>query len=237
VATLLKFAHLGPLVLSDVVDFTLAACIVGVLRANRIDVVLGLKIVAAVEVRQLVAALAVLHGSAALNLIRLLVENETVVGDDGANLVFLEFSADEEDLVLRLNAGEALGHQVCVADGNGRSVLGGQLVDQHHFELLVEVVETWLLRLEDKVRLEGKYIVQEPSEFIDLTAHLDHWPCIIRHEFIVLLQSCLELLSFGVVVGEESLLLENVEELAGLGGHLFVLCDQFFNFLFHCRKH
>ena len=60
-ATLLKFAHLGPLVLSDVVDFTLAACIVGVLRANRIDVVLGLKIVAAVEVRQLVAALATPH--------------------------------------------------------------------------------------------------------------------------------------------------------------------------------
>lgn len=79
--------------------------------------------------------------------------------------------------------------------------------------------------MQNEVGLKREHIMQEATEFIDLAAYVDHRSCIISHKLIVLFQACLELLSFGSVMSEVTLLLQDIEELAGLGRHLPMLCD------------
>ena len=79
--------------------------------------------------------------------------------------------------------------------------------------------------------------MQESTEFIDLAAHINHRSCIISHELIVLFQTSLELLSFGAIMSEVTLLLQDIEELAGLGGHLLMFLDQFLDLLFDRQEH
>lgn len=112
VATLFKFPNFGPLVLCDVVHLAFTGRVVWILASNCIDIVLGLKVVPSVEMRKLVSALAVFHRGLAFNLIRLLVQNETVVSYHCSDFVLFKFATDHEDFVLCLNAGESFGNHI-----------------------------------------------------------------------------------------------------------------------------
>ena len=118
VTPLLELTNLKPLILCNIIHLGLAVRVVGVLAAHRIDVVFRLVVVAAVEVGKLVAALPVFHRGSPLNLERLFVQHQAVVSDNSPNFVLAELAADQEDLVLRLDAGEVAWHNLCVADAD-----------------------------------------------------------------------------------------------------------------------
>lgn len=72
-ASMVEFTDLEPLVLSDIVDFSLAGGVIRVLAADSVDVVFRLVLESSVEVRQLVTALTKFHWCSSLHLVRLLV--------------------------------------------------------------------------------------------------------------------------------------------------------------------
>lgn len=231
---MVQLANLVPFVLSNVVDLCLAGCVIGVFGANRINVVLGLVLEASVEVRKLVATLAVLHRRTAFNLVRLFVKEQSIVGYHGSNLILLQFAPNQKNLILGLNAGEPLGHDLSIANSDGGCVLRGQFVHEHLLQLLVEIVQTGFLGLEDEVRLEREHIVQEASEFVDFTADLDDGPSVVLHEFAVALETIGEVRGFVLVMVQIALLLEYIEELGRLRAHFFLFLNQGFDLIFDC---
>ena len=52
-------------------------------------------------------------------------------------------------------------------------------------KLLVKVVQTWLLRLQDEVGLKRKHIAQETSKFINFTADFKVGTRIVLHKSCV----------------------------------------------------
>lgn len=117
-APLLELANLEPLVLRNIVDLSLAARIVRVLGANSINVIFGLEVVAAVEMRQLMPTLAVLHGCTSFNLVCLFVQNKAIICNYGTDFILFQFTADQEDFVLSLNASKAFRDQLSVANSD-----------------------------------------------------------------------------------------------------------------------
>ena len=101
-----RLGHLGdlsPLVLGHLVHFALLGRLVGVLGANREEEVLCAVLEALVQVGELVAGATVAHGGLTLGLVSLLVDDEAVVCDHGANLVLLLLASNEENLVVDLD--------------------------------------------------------------------------------------------------------------------------------------
>jgi hypothetical protein len=77
------------------------------------------------EVGKLMPRPTILHSGASLDLISLLVDDETVSGDDGSDLVLLLLSTDKEDLILDLDRGEVLWDDISVANADRRGGLSG----------------------------------------------------------------------------------------------------------------
>ena len=73
VTTVVHLTNFKPLILSDIVDFSLAWCVIRVLTSNCIDVVLGLVFKSSVEMGELVTTLAKLHWGSSLHLVSLFV--------------------------------------------------------------------------------------------------------------------------------------------------------------------
>lgn len=207
VTPLLELSNLKPLVLCNIIHLGLAVRVVGVLAAHRVNVVFRLVVVAAVELGQLVAALPVFHRRSPLNLERLFVQHQAVVSDNSPNLVLTELAADQEDFVLRLDAGKAARHNLCVADADLLGALVVQVVNLNHLELFVVVVKTRLLGLKDEVRLEGQDVMQESAEFVYLALDLDNGSGVVLHEVAVELHFVPELLGSGVEVAQIALFL------------------------------
>lgn len=117
-ASLLELTNLEPLVLCNIVDLSLAACIVRVLGANSINVIFSLEVVAAVEMCKLVPTLAVLHGCTSFNLVCLFVQNKAIICNYGTDFVLFQLTANQEDFVLSLNASKAFRDQLSVANSD-----------------------------------------------------------------------------------------------------------------------
>lgn len=82
-----------------------------------------------------------------------------------------------------MNKSESLGQHLRISNRDGSRVLSDKLVDKYLLQLFVEVVQTWLLRLQDEVGLKREHVAQEASEFIDITADFKVGPRIVRHKF------------------------------------------------------
>ena len=231
VSALVKFSDLVPLVLGDVVELSLARHVVRVLGADSVDEVLSLIVEAPVEVSQLVAALAVLHGGFDLHLVSQLVEHQRGVGNNSSDFVFLQLSTNDENLILSLNAGEAARHYLSVLNSDGCGVLGLKFVDQHLLERVVVVVKSGLLSLKDEVRLKREHVVQEPSKLVDFAPHINLRSGVVRTESVMVLKLVAKLCELRPVKCQESLLLKNVEELRG-AVHLLLLVNLSINVFF-----
>ena len=111
------------------------------------------------QVGKLVAAASVFHHRSLLGLERLFIDDEAVVGDDRANLVFLLFSSDAEHLVMNLDADEVLGKDVSVADRNLCCCLRSQVVDHQLVRHIIVIVQAWLVLRQNEVRLKTDHVV------------------------------------------------------------------------------
>ena len=150
---------LGPLVLRDFVDLALLGSLIGVLRSYSEQEVLRSVLKPLVQVGKLVAAATVLHHRSFLGLERLFVNDESVIGDDCANLVFLLFSSNAEHLVMNLDADKVLGENFSVADSNLCCCLRSQVVDHKLVRHIIVIVQAWLVLRQNKVRLKTDYVV------------------------------------------------------------------------------
>ena len=103
VTRLVHICDFMPFIFRDVIDLALLARLVRVLATNRIDVVLGLEVELAVQVNNLVATARVMHGCPRLDFVLVLIDDEALPAEYAADLVFLLFSAKEEDLILCLH--------------------------------------------------------------------------------------------------------------------------------------
>ena len=121
------------------------------------------------------------QAGALLHVTRLLVQNEEVVGDDSANFVFTALATDQVDFVLHLNRGKRLGKQVRVCYLDCCRVLSGQIMNHHGRSILIKIMQSGLLRLQNEVRLETDDILQKPSKLINFTQYLNLWPRILSH--------------------------------------------------------
>jgi len=107
-----KLSNFVPFVLCDIINLALATDVVGVLATNSINVIFRTEVESPVEMRKLVTTFSILHGSAAVNFVSLFVQDQRVVSDDCPNLIFFQFSTDDEYLVLGLNARKASWHDL-----------------------------------------------------------------------------------------------------------------------------
>ena len=113
---------------------------------------------------------AIHHGGSSLGLVGLLIDDKAVVGDHSSDFVLLLLTANEEDLVVDLDARKVFGEVLSIPQANSIGGLGGQLVDHQVVAGIVVIVETRLVLGEDEVRLKTHNIMEEASELIDLTS-------------------------------------------------------------------
>lgn len=186
--------------------------------------------------RKLVATLSVFHWAASLNLQSLLIDHKTIVGDHSSDFIFFQLTTNHENPVLCLYTREVSRDYVMISDCDLCCVLRRQFVNKHHFELLIEVVKTGLLRLQNKIWLKAANIVQESTELVDLAADLNSWTRIFLHEFAVLLESLGKIGSFLIVVGEVSLLLQNVKVLGRFFAHVLVFLNEGLHLILHLSQ-
>ena len=85
------------------------------------------------------------HRSFPLSFVRLLVNYETVIGDDRADLILFLFTANAKDLVVDLDAHEVLGEDFGVAEGDGCCGLRGQIMDHQLVIGVIIIVQTRLI--------------------------------------------------------------------------------------------
>ena len=111
------------------------------------------------QVCKLVAAATVLHHRSLLGLERLFIDDEAVIGDDCANLVFLLFSSDAEHLVMNLDADKVLGENVSVANSDLSCCLRSQVVDHQLARHIIVIVQAWLVLRQNEVRLKTDHVV------------------------------------------------------------------------------
>ena len=92
------------------------------------------------QVGKLVAAASVFHHRSLLGLECLFIDDEAVVGDDRANLVFLLFSSDAEHLVMNLDADKVPWENISVAEADLCCCLRSQVVDHQLIRRIIVVV-------------------------------------------------------------------------------------------------
>ena len=92
------------------------------------------------QVSKLVATATVFHRRPLLSLKRLFIDDEAVIGDDRANLVFLLFSSDAEHLVVNLDGDKILWKDLRVANRNLCCRLRSQVVNHQLVRRIIEVV-------------------------------------------------------------------------------------------------
>lgn len=100
----MQLSDLCPLVLGNIVDFTLLARLVRIFGANCIDVVFCLILELPVEVGQLVARTGAPHVFPLHHFVGLLIDEESFARVDTSDVVLLLLSSNNEDFVLRLDA-------------------------------------------------------------------------------------------------------------------------------------
>lgn len=106
------------------------------------------------EVCQLVTTFTEFHGGSPLYLIGLFIQKKSIICNHSSNLILLQLSSNKEYLVLCLNASEALWNDFRISNCDCCRVLSGKLVNKHLLKLLVKVVETGLLSLQNKIGLK-----------------------------------------------------------------------------------
>ena len=173
VAGLVQVANLNPPVLGYVIGLALLGGVVGVFGPNGINVVLGLIFKFAMQMSQLVARARVLHGRARYHLVGVLIDHVGLRRVDTLNLILPLFSTDNKYLILRLNRRKLLRQSVSVAQLYALGSLAGKLVDIELLGLFIEIVKAGAAGCQDVVRLKADHVVEEASEFVDLTLHLD----------------------------------------------------------------
>mmetsp|Transcript_25042 Transcript_25042/g.31340 ORF Transcript_25042/g.31340 Transcript_25042/m.31340 type:complete len:246 (-) Transcript_25042:854-1591(-) len=115
VSRLVELGDLRPLVLGNLVNFALLGGLVRELGADSEKEVLRAILESLVQVGKLMTRATIFHAGATLSLIGLLVNDEAIGGDDGANLVFFLLATDAEDLVVDLNRREVFWQNLSVA--------------------------------------------------------------------------------------------------------------------------
>ena len=120
------------------------------------------------QVGQLVPGTRRLHRSQVLQLALLLVEHPEVVEDDRAEVVLLLLASAHVDLVEHLDGRELTGQLLHIGQAYLAGLLAGQLMDVDMAVLLVPVVESGLLRLQNIVRLEADDVLEEAAELVGL---------------------------------------------------------------------
>ena len=165
------------------------------------------------QVSKLMPRSCVDHKGSLLNLIGLLVDNVALVREHRSDVVFLFLSSNEENFVLSLNRCELLWKDLSISYLNLGCCLCIQLMNEQCLLLLIVIVQSWLDRCQNIVRLKANNIVQKASELVDLRFHLNHWPSIFIDKADMIFDFCLKINCFVSHLVNEVLLLQYLQKL------------------------
>mmetsp|Transcript_38873 Transcript_38873/g.37212 ORF Transcript_38873/g.37212 Transcript_38873/m.37212 type:complete len:274 (-) Transcript_38873:199-1020(-) len=202
-----------PLVLGDIIHLTLFAAVVGLFGANGVDVVLGLEVEFPVEVGELVATAGVLHVGLLVDFVGVFIHHESLCRADAPDIIFFLFSANNEDLVLCLDAREVHGEGLLIPNGDSHRVLGVELVDVEVLATVIEVVKSEFGLRKDEIRFEADDIMEEASELVHFALHLNAGSGVLLEEGVVLADLGLQLAQLRVVGFEGPSLHEDLQVL------------------------
>ena len=139
VTRLIQLFNFGPFVFGNLVHFTFSGCFVRIFRAYGEKEVLSTVLLTPMQVGKLMTRATVDHIRAFFHLVRFFIDDQTVIGDDSSNFMFLLFSSNAVDFIVDLNCSTIFGKDLCVTKANRCCSLRGQLVD-HHLVVCVVVV-------------------------------------------------------------------------------------------------
>ena len=224
VARLGNLCNLGPLVLGDLIDFTLFGSLIGVLGAYSEDIVLCAILMSLVEMSKLMARTTIVHISASFSFIGFFVDGKTISSDHCADFILLLLTSDTEYLVVNLDRYEIFGKDIGITQGNLLSRLRDEFVDHHLTVCSVIIVETRFVLTQNKIRLEADYVMEETSELVDFRANNDVGSSVVGQVFLMTLHLLLQTLTSFPQITDLVTKLEHGKELALLG-QIFLIFD------------
>ena len=212
-----QFSNLGPLVLGNLIHFTLFGDLLGIFGSSCKQKVLCFELGPPLQVRQLMTRSSIFHASSAFNLQRLFVENEAVVSKHVPNLVLLLFAANNEHLVQHQDGVEVARQNTGIRYLHALWSLLGQVVEVHRGCVLIVVVQSWARLWKDEVWFEGDHIWQERPKFIDFGADYNFRPRILLQIYLVIRNFLLKLFGAIFELGQCRTQFEHIKELLLLG--------------------
>ena len=224
VARLGNLCNLGPLVLGDLIDFTLFGSLIGVLGAYSEDIVLCAILMSLVEMSKLMARTTIVHISASFSFIGFFVDGKTISCDHCADFILLLLTSDTEYLVVNLDRYEIFGKDLGIAQGDLLCRLRDEFVDHHLTVCSVIIVETRFVLTQNKIRLEADYVMEETSELVDFRANNDVGSSVVGQVFLMTLHLLLQTLTSFPQITDLVTKLEHGKELALLG-QIFLIFD------------
>ena len=142
VTGVVKVTDFNPSILRNIISFAFLRGFIGVLRADSINVVLGLILKLAVQVSQLMARSRILHCCTRNHFICLFIYHIGLSGIDALDLIFTLLTTDDENLILCLNRRELLRKSISVAQLNALSGLTGKFMNIKFLSFFIKIVKT-----------------------------------------------------------------------------------------------